>query len=339
MAILVENKNMGGGHWYQPDGTPLHQVPKADGKGMRDTTLADAKKLGLLPSVTGITDIVAKPALMNWKAAQVAAAAFENPPTSEESAEYFIERVINASHHQVAGAADLGSKVHDGLEKLLTHGPDAVAEDMWAYVAPVVAWKKEAKITYDQIENVLVNLEIGYAGRCDVLGHDAAGAPVIIDYKTRKTKPKQVCKPYDTQGMQLAAYAVAHYGLDRLPEVKAWNVYISTTEVGRVEGYQHESLLPHWEAFKAAAILWSHIKGYDPRRPVVHHTQGGGMSDKDPIVSALMFSSQMTLDLVWALGWWTAIDQSAFKVFRRELEERRKVNFQRCDACAKEAGI
>jgi hypothetical protein len=100
-----------------------------------------------------------------------------------------------------------------------------------------------------------------------VLGHDAAGAPVIIDYKTRKTKPKQVCKPYDTQGMQLAAYAVAHYGLDRLPEVKAWNVYISTTEVGRVEGYQHESLLPHWEAFKAAAILWSHIKGYDPRRP------------------------------------------------------------------------
>jgi hypothetical protein len=80
MAILVENKNMGGGHWYQPDGTPLHQVPKADGKGMRDTTLADAKKLGLLPSVTGITDIVAKPALMNWKAAQVAAAAFENPP-------------------------------------------------------------------------------------------------------------------------------------------------------------------------------------------------------------------------------------------------------------------
>jgi hypothetical protein len=157
MAILVENKNMGGGHWYQPDGTPLHQVPKADGKGMRDTTLADAKKLGLLPSVTGITDIVAKPALMNWKAAQVAAAAFENPPTSEESAEYFIERVINASHHQVAGAADLGSKVHDALEKLLTEGPDAIAEDMWAYVAPVVAWKKEAKITYDQIENVLVN--------------------------------------------------------------------------------------------------------------------------------------------------------------------------------------
>lgn len=267
MAILVENKNMGGGHWYRPDGTPLHQVPKADGKGLRDTTLADAKKLGLLPSVTGITDIVAKPALMNWKAAQVAAAAFVNPPTGDETLEYFVERVVNASHQSVAGAADLGSKVHDALEKLLTEGPDAVAHDMWPYVEPVVAWKKASKITYDEIENVLVNLEIGYAGRCDVLGHDATGAPVIIDYKTRKTKAKQACKPYDTQGMQLAAYAVAHYGLDRLHEVKAFNVYISTTEVGRVEGYQHPSLLPHWEAFKASAILWSHIKGYDPRQP------------------------------------------------------------------------
>jgi hypothetical protein len=62
------------------------------------------------------------------------------------------------------------------------------------------------------------------------------------------------------------------------------------------------------------------------------------MSDKDPIVSALMFSSQMTLDLVWALGWWTELDDDAFKVFRRELEERRAVN-PALNACAKEAGL
>ena len=62
------------------------------------------------------------------------------------------------------------------------------------------------------------------------------------------------------------------------------------------------------------------------------------MSDKDPIVSALMFSSQMTLDLVWALGWWTAIDEREIKVFHRELEERRRFN-PTLDACAKEAGL
>jgi hypothetical protein len=62
------------------------------------------------------------------------------------------------------------------------------------------------------------------------------------------------------------------------------------------------------------------------------------VSDKDPIVSALMFSSQMTLDLVWALGWWTAIDEREIKVFRRELEERRRFN-PALDSCAKDAGI
>ena len=62
------------------------------------------------------------------------------------------------------------------------------------------------------------------------------------------------------------------------------------------------------------------------------------MNDKDPIVSALMFSSQMTLDLVWALGWWTALDEREIKVFRRELEERRRFN-PALDSCAKDAGI
>ena len=62
------------------------------------------------------------------------------------------------------------------------------------------------------------------------------------------------------------------------------------------------------------------------------------MSEKDPIVSALMFSSQMTLDLVWALGWWTAIDEREIKVFRRELEERRRFN-PALDSCAKDAGL
>ena len=62
------------------------------------------------------------------------------------------------------------------------------------------------------------------------------------------------------------------------------------------------------------------------------------MSDKDPIVSALMFSSQMTLDLVWALGWWTALDEDVFQAFRRELEERIKVN-PALATCARDAGI
>ena len=62
------------------------------------------------------------------------------------------------------------------------------------------------------------------------------------------------------------------------------------------------------------------------------------MSDKDPIVAALMFSSQMTLDLVWALQWLSAVDFPQSDSFDNELEERRKRN-PALDSCAKEAGL
>ena len=63
------------------------------------------------------------------------------------------------------------------------------------------------------------------------------------------------------------------------------------------------------------------------------------MSDKDPIVSALMFSSQMTLDLVWALSWCSALEEErSSDLFRRELEARRK-DSHALDSCAKEVGL
>jgi len=53
-------------HWYTKDGEPAYTIERADGKGFRNTTLRDAKKLGLLPSVTTILGVAAKPGLQNW---------------------------------------------------------------------------------------------------------------------------------------------------------------------------------------------------------------------------------------------------------------------------------
>ena len=54
-----------GGHWYTQDGKPMHWVDKADGKGTRNTTLRDARKLNLLPSVTNILKLLNNPELNN----------------------------------------------------------------------------------------------------------------------------------------------------------------------------------------------------------------------------------------------------------------------------------
>ena len=82
---------------------------------------------------------------------------------------------------------------------------------------------------------------------------------------TRKTEPKKPVTPYDGQGMQLAAYAAAHYGPGALPRVLAANVFISTTEPGRMEVCKHEHLDDLYLDFLAAARLWRAAKAYDPR--------------------------------------------------------------------------
>jgi hypothetical protein len=268
MAILSDTKQKSSGsHWYALDGSPCHFMPKKDGTGDRNTTLADARKLGLFPSVTNVLGVVAKPGLDKWKLQQVALAAFRFPPDGKESPEYFTDRIIESAFDQVAEAADLGSQIHDALEKILEGMP--VEEEMLPYVQPTIEWKRQKGITFEHREIALVNQTHGYAGRCDVIGKGKKGQPLILDYKTRKTKPGEPCTPYDGQGAQLAAYAAAYWGTAMLPEVHAANVFISTTEPGRVEVCPHKNLVAEWEFFDACCAIWRHVKGYDPRRLAV----------------------------------------------------------------------
>jgi hypothetical protein len=265
MAILTDTKQkMTGSHWYKADGEPCHQVPKAKGDGFRATTIKDARSLGLFPSVTNILSVIAKPGLDKWKLQQVAKAAFNSPRNGEETVEYYSDRIIESAFDQVVEAADLGSRIHDALEKILEG--EAVEEEMLPYVQPTIDWKREKGLTFTEREIVLVNGKEGYAGRCDVIAKGKKGQLVILDYKTRKTKPGEPATPYDGQGAQLAAYAVAHWGEAMLPKVTAANVFISTTEPGRVEVCKHDDLAAEWEYFRACCAVWRHIRGFDPRR-------------------------------------------------------------------------
>ena len=76
-------------------------MPTADGTGDRAATVKDARRLGLLPSDTGILSVLDKPALGKWKCDQVALAALLTPKSAEESEGYWCDRVCDA--------ADLGS--------------------------------------------------------------------------------------------------------------------------------------------------------------------------------------------------------------------------------------
>ena len=263
MAIITKGKQPLAAHWYTSDGRPAHEQFRNDDRSTRPTTIKDAKMLHLYPSVTSVLGVFAKPGLETWKIKQAITAAGNNPRQPAESAEYWTQRVMDAAFAQVEAAADLGTGIHNALD--LAIGGDPFDEQYAPYVRPVLEWIKETGITFTARELVLVNKIEGYAGRVDALFTFGKNGVGVIDWKTRKTKPGEKVTPYDGQGMQLAAYAAAHYGADRLPKVLAANVYISSTEPGRMDVCKHENLADLHETFLHACAVWRAIKGYDPR--------------------------------------------------------------------------
>jgi hypothetical protein len=146
---------------------------------------------------------------------------------------------------------------------------------MAVYVRPVLEWQASKGIQITEREIVIVQRAEGYAGRVDVIGQGANGTPFVLDYKTRKTKPGEPCTPYDGQATQIAAYAYAYWGPDAFARCYGANVYISTTEPGRMEVsiYTPEQLAREFMVFRCMCMIWRHLKGYDPR---VASTQEGG---------------------------------------------------------------
>lgn len=263
MAILTQSKAPAG-HWYRVDGSPMHRLVTSDGSGERPTTLSDARRLGLFPSVTGILSVLAKPGLERWKLQQVALAALRHPKQMAESEDYWCGRVQSAAFEQVELAANLGTQIHWALE--LAMDGRAYPEAMRPYVEPVLAWKQKTGIQIMDREVRLVNRENGFAGTADVIFRYGRNGIGILDYKTRKTKPGEAVQAYDNQAMQLAAYGATYWGEFNIRRLLAANVFISTTEPGRVAVIKHPDPVKDWKAFRLVAALWRYQTGYDPRK-------------------------------------------------------------------------
>ena len=111
------------GHWYTVDGQAAHaQVTKTKGakSPTRPTTIADAKRLGLLPSVSAYTRMLAAPYLERYKMLEVAKACYNCPPAGGESYDDYARHILEKSGKDGSGAADVGTKVHAALDLYFT---------------------------------------------------------------------------------------------------------------------------------------------------------------------------------------------------------------------------
>ena len=70
MTTQTETRASESQHWYDRQGNPMYTVIGKNGKE-RNTTLRDARTMNLVPSVTTILNVAAKPALNVWLQRQV----------------------------------------------------------------------------------------------------------------------------------------------------------------------------------------------------------------------------------------------------------------------------
>ena len=235
--MIVKEKVQENGHWYTKDG---HTAYTTIGKtGERPTTLRDARKLGLLPSVTTINGMLSKAGLDTWKQQQVLLAALTLPRSEGESEQEWLARVMQDSKATGREAAERGTAIHAVIEeyfeqKYMSNKPpylDAIDK------ALIDAFGSQLWLTEKSFVHPL-----GFGGKCDLM----SSSGFVVDFKTKETDLDKV-DVYFEHEMQLAAY---REGLG-MPTARSAIVFVNalTNQVKLIEISQ-EKLQSGWECFE-----------------------------------------------------------------------------------------
>jgi hypothetical protein len=243
-------------HWYRSeDGMPQYTVKAKDGSE-RPTTLRDARKLNLVPSVTTVMKVAAKPGLDVWKNEQLLLAALTLPRVEGESEKEFIARVVMDSKATAKAAAERGTRVHESIEswynglRTVEHVEIAKAFEEVVFdhfkTHPFQKWETEVSFSHP----------LGFGGKNDLFTRPDEHAPVgiVLDAKTKEFGEDDEMPAYDEHLMQLAAYRV---GLG-MPHARCANVFASVSYPGliRVKEWSEEDLRRGWAMFQSLLTFW-----------------------------------------------------------------------------------
>lgn len=273
MTTTARTYSVDGSHWYSTKGDPCYELPKKDGSGMKNPTLADARKLNLLPSVTTILKILDKPALNDWRVEQGVLAVLTTPRLKDETDDDFVHRVLHVERIQDQEgqkARDKGTEIHAALEAyFLGQGFDEALRP-WIEPAAKAIMERGQLVT---AEKILVG--DAYAGKVDLI-QECPECWWITDWKTSKTLPDPKKGAWFEHRVQAAAYAAAFARrLDKggmIPEdtkpIRTCNVYISTVEVGNFVVCDHD---PDWQktfnmGFYPLMQVWALMNNYSPKQ-------------------------------------------------------------------------
>jgi hypothetical protein len=245
-------------HWYTKDGVPCHTVVGKNGNE-RPTTLRDARKLGLLPSVTSILSYLANPALDSWKQRQVLMSALTLKRNALETEDQFAARIIDDSKRQASEAAAWGTKFHAIAHGINTGNHCFPADQMQGWALAYDEWYGANIVRTIAAETVLVDTEVGYAGTCDLIAEHQEYGLVFADYKRQDVKNGKASF-YSKWLYQLAAYRHAY----KMDGVCLSIVVDCNSPTLHVKVWDDDEVQRGWGVFSALTKVWKAEKGYDP---------------------------------------------------------------------------
>jgi len=255
-------------HWYRANGQACHTVLKADGKGERATTLADARKANLFPSVTSILSIKAKPALDAWKLEQAILSSLTLPRGKEETEDAFAKRITVDMQEEAERAATWGSKLHDECEDFHKTGVMVQREDTYPYLQGYEAWFKENIVEVIATELTVVNALLCYAGRVDLVAVHKDWGRTIFDLKTQKVKKEAAF--YPEYALQLGAYREAKQSEEvikgtQLHDYNIASIIIDSQSPGPATVKKWDEPQKYVKAFLNCVELWKFDRDYYPQ--------------------------------------------------------------------------
>jgi hypothetical protein len=244
-------------HWYDREGKPVYEVRGANGL-LRDCTLRDARKLNLLPGVSSILAMEAKPALERWKIEQALMSALTLPRLKDETDDSFIERARTDSGDQARKAASRGTYIH-GIVQGHFEGQAHCLEDA-PFVEPMVKWLGQRFGLNDWYAEKSFAHQAGYGGKSDLVSFER---PAVIDIKCKDFGTEKQAKDlaWPEHCMQLVAYGDG-FGFEKADYI---NVFISTKIPGliRVREWGDDEASEAREAFGLLLRLWKLRRKYD----------------------------------------------------------------------------
>jgi hypothetical protein len=243
-----EPKSSDSQHWYSKDGLPRYTIVGSNGKE-RNTTLRDARKEGLVPSVTTIIKVAANHQLNTWMQKQVLMAALTLSRIEGETENDFIERIIQDSKQQGRDAANIGTEIHNAIQAFYE------AKNSTAYVPHTQGCVNALKAHYGDVAWVSERSfghEMGFGGKCDLYVAENDG--IVVDIKTKDFSVDDKVDIYESHAMQLAAYRV---GLG-LPNAKCAIIFVSRNNPGvaKIIELTEEQVADAWLMFYHLLVFW-----------------------------------------------------------------------------------